>query len=194
MGSFVQAAFLQAQKALEDFIGIPDNIDLMSRSVNILVETIKGNGTIYSCGNGGSMCDAAHFAEELTGYFRKKRPPVRALAINDPSYMSCVSNDLGYEYIFSRFLEGFGKSGDTLVALSTSGNSPNVIHAAEVAKKNGIKIIGLLGKDGGKLKKLVDIPIIVPALTSDRIQEVHIKIIHILVEGIERSLYPENYN
>ena len=194
MGSFVQAAFLQAQKALEDFIGIPDNIDLMSRSVNILVETIKGNGTIYSCGNGGSMCDAAHFAEELTGYFRKKRPPVRALAINDPSYMSCVSNDLGYEYIFSRFLEGFGKSGDTLVALSTSGNSPNVIHAAEVAKNNGIKIIGLLGKDGGKLKKLVDIPIIVPALTSDRIQEVHIKIIHILVEGIERSLYPENYN
>ena len=194
MGSFVQAAFLQAQKALEDFIGIPDNIDLMSRSVNILVETIKGNGTIYSCGNGGSMCDAAHFAEELTGYFRKKRPPVRALAINDPSYMSCVSNDLGYEYIFSRFLEGFGKSGDTLVALSTSGNSPNVIHAAEVAKKNGIKIIGLLGKDGGKLKKLVDIPIIVPALTSDRIQEVHIKIIHILVEGIERSLHPENYN
>ncbi|OFZ21098.1 MAG: phosphoheptose isomerase [Bdellovibrionales bacterium RIFOXYA1_FULL_36_14] len=194
MGSFVQAAFLQAQKALEDFIGIPDNIDLMSRSVNILVETIKGNGTIYSCGNGGSMCDAAHFAEELTGYFRKKRPPVRALAINDPSYMSCVSNDLGYEYIFSRFLEGFGKSGDTLIALSTSGNSPNVIHAAEVAKNNGIKIIGLLGKDGGKLKKLVDIPIIVPALTSDRIQEVHIKIIHILVEGIERSLYPENYN
>ena len=194
MGSFVQAAFLQAQKALEDFIGIPDNIDLISRSVNILVETIKGNGTIYSCGNGGSMCDAAHFAEELTGYFRKKRPPVRALAINDPSYMSCVSNDLGYEYIFSRFLEGFGKNGDTLVALSTSGNSPNVIHAAEVAKKNGIKIIGLLGKDGGKLKKLVDIPIIVPALTSDRIQEVHIKIIHILVEGIERSLYPENYN
>jgi len=194
MGSFVQAAFLQAQKALEDFIGIPDNIDLISRSVNILVETIKGNGTIYSCGNGGSMCDAAHFAEELTGYFRKKRPPVRALAINDPSYMSCVSNDLGYEYIFSRFLEGFGKNGDTLVALSTSGNSPNVIHAAEVAKKNGIKIIGILGKDGGKLKKLVDIPIIVPAHTSDRIQEVHIKIIHILVEGIERSLHPENYN
>jgi len=194
MGSFVQAAFFQAQKALEGFIGIPDNIDLISRSVNILVETLKGNGTIYSCGNGGSMCDAAHFAEELTGYFRKKRPPLRAIAINDPSYISCVSNDLGYEYIFSRYLESFGKSGDTLVALSTSGNSANVIHAAEVAKKNGIKVIGLLGKDGGKLKKLVDIPIIVPAHTSDRIQEVHIKIIHILVEGIERSFYPENYN
>jgi len=194
MGSFVQAAFLQAQKTLDDFIGIPDNIDLVSRSVNILVETLKGNGTIYSCGNGGSMCDAAHFAEELTGYFRKKRPPLRALALNDPSYISCVSNDLGYEFIFSRFLESFGKNRDTLIALSTSGNSPNVINATEIAKKNGIKVIGLLGKDGGKLRKLVDIPIIVPAHTSDRIQEVHIKIIHILVEGIERSLYPENYN
>ncbi|OFZ45978.1 MAG: phosphoheptose isomerase [Bdellovibrionales bacterium RIFOXYB1_FULL_37_110] len=193
MGSFVQTAFLQAQKTLEDFVGVPDNIDLISRSVNILVETLKRNGTIYSCGNGGSMCDAAHFAEELTGYFRKKRPPLRALAINDPSYISCVSNDLGYEFIFSRFLESFGKSGDTLIALSTSGNSLNVINATETAKKNGIKVIGLLGKDGGKLKKLVDIPIIVPAHSSDRIQEVHIKIIHILVEGIERSLYPENY-
>ena len=155
-----------------------------------MVGTYHSEGSIYSCaGNGGSMCDAMHFAEELTGRFRKDRKPLpAALAISDPSHISCVANDFGYDQIFSRAIEAYGRSGDVLLAISTSGNSKNIINAVEMAKSKNMKTIGLLGKEGGALKDLVDIPLIVPQTKStDRIQEIHIKLIHLFIEGIERQ-------
>ena len=158
-----------------------------------MVESYKNNGRIFSCGNGGSMCDAMHFAEELTGRFRKERAPLPAMAINDASHLTCVSNDYGYDFIFSRYVEAWGNKGDVLLAISTSGNSKNIVFAVEAAKKKGMKVIGLLGKGGGVLKDIVDVGIVVDSVVSDRIQEVHIKCIHIFIEGIERNLFPENY-
>ena len=134
-----------------------------------------------------------HFAEEWTGRFRKERKPLGALALGDPSHTTCVSNDYGFEFVFSRQLEGLGRNGDLFIGISTSGNSQNVINAINSAKEIGMKTVALLGKDGGKMKDLVDLPIIVPAQTSDRIQEVHIKLIHTVIESVERALFPENY-
>ncbi len=163
-------------------------------ATKVLVEAFKSNQRVYSCGNGGSMCDSMHFAEELTGRFRKDRSPLPATAISDPGYISCVSNDFGYDHIFSRYLEGWGNKGDVLVAITSSGNSPNVIKAVELAKTKGIKTIALLGKGGGKLKDMVDIPLVVPfTKNTDRVQEIHIKLIHLFIEGVERHIFPENY-
>ena len=148
---------------------------------------------MFSCGNGGSLCDSMHFAEELTGRYRKDRAPLGAMSIADPSHMSCVANDYGYEHIFSRHIQGWANKGDVLLAISTSGNSQNVIQAVEQMKAKGGISIGLLGKTGGELKNLVDLPLIVNSSVTDRIQEVHIKLIHIFIEGIERNLFPENY-
>jgi D-sedoheptulose 7-phosphate isomerase len=134
-----------------------------------------------------------HFAEEFTGRYKKDRRPLGALALGDPSHTTCVSNDYGFKHVFARQLEGLGRSGDILVGLSTSGNSENVIRAFETAKNKGISTVGLLGRDGGKLKNMADLSIIIPAQTSDRIQEMHIKIIHIVIETVERELFPENY-
>lgn len=134
-----------------------------------------------------------HFAEEWTGRYRKDRRALGALALGDPSHVTCTSNDYGFDFIFARQLAGLGRSGDLLVAISTSGNSKNVILAVEEAKRKNIRTIALLGKDGGKLKDLVDLAIVVPAQTSDRIQEIHIKIIHTVIESVERVLFPENY-
>jgi D-sedoheptulose 7-phosphate isomerase len=194
MSQFIQDSLQDAQNTIKLFIENQENITLMDKAISLMAESLKNNGRIYSCGNGGSMCDAMHFAEELTGRFRDDRKAVPAMAISDPSHLSCVSNDYGYEFVFSRFLEGWGNEGDCLVAISTSGNSKNVLRAVEFAKVNGIKTIGLLGKGGGQLKDMVDIPLVVPSNVSDRVQEVHIKIIHTFIEGIERNLYPENYS
>lgn len=190
---FVLKSLQDAQSTLTSFIEDKKNIDNINSAINLMVESYKSNGRMFSCGNGGSMCDAMHFAEELTGRFRKERKPLAAMAINDPSHLTCVSNDYGYDVVFSRYVEAWGNPGDVLLAISTSGNSPNVLLAAEAAKKKGMKVIGLLGKDGGKLKDMVDLALIVNSPVSDRIQEVHIKCIHIFIEGIERSLFPENY-
>ena len=190
---FVTDALLDAQKVLNNFIGDNSNVEKINSSVNLMVDSYKNNGRIFSCGNGGSMCDAMHFAEELTGRFRKERAPLPAMAINDTSHITCVSNDYGYDFIFSRYVEAWGNKGDVLLAISTSGNSKNVILAVEAAKKKGLKVVGLLGKGGGKLKEMVDISLVVESSISDRIQEVHIKCIHIFIEGIERNLFPENY-
>lgn len=183
----------QTRQTIETFICDENNFQLINEAINCFVKSIKSGGKIISCGNGGSMCDANHFAEELTGYYRKKRPALPAIAINDSAHISCVANDEGFDFIFSRFIETIGKCEDTLLAISTSGNSLNVLRACEEAKSKKMKVVGLLGKDGGKLKDKVDVPIIVHGETSDRIQEVHIKIIHIIIEGIERSIYPTNY-
>lgn len=190
---FVLKSLQDAQSTLTSFIEDKKNIDNINSAISLMVESYKANGRMFSCGNGGSMCDAMHFAEELTGRFRKERKPLAAMAINDPSHLTCVSNDYGYDVVFSRYVEAWGNPGDVLLAISTSGNSPNVLLAAEAAKKKGMKVIGLLGKDGGKLKDMVDLALIVNSPVSDRIQEVHIKCIHIFIEGIERSLFPENY-
>ena len=190
---FINESLAEAQKVLNNFVSNQNNIKNIDSSISLMVESYKKNGRIFSCGNGGSMCDAMHFAEELTGRFRKERAPLPAMAINDASHLTCVSNDYGYDFVFSRYISAWGNQGDILLAISTSGNSKNVILAVEAAKAKGMKVIGLLGKGGGILKDLVDVSLIVDSSVSDRIQEVHIKCIHIFIEGIERSLFPENY-
>lgn len=155
---------------------------------------MKNGGNLFTCGNGGSHCDAMHFAEELTGRYRKDRRALGALALGDASHVTCVSNDYGFEHIFARQVDGLGRKGDLLVGMSTSGNSKNVILAFEAAKKKGIKTIALLGKGGGRLKEIADLAIVVPGESSDRIQELHIKLIHIVIEVLEREIFPENYS
>lgn len=191
--SYIRSSLLEAQSTLNKFIEDENNVKLIENSINVFVEAFRNTGRVFSCGNGGSMCDSLHFAEELTGRYRKDRAPLPATGISDASYLTCVANDFGYEHIFSRFIEAWGQKGDALLAISTSGNSANVIKAVEFAKSKGMKVVGLLGKDGGKLKSMVDVPIVIPCPITDRIQEVHIKCIHIFIEGIERQLFPENY-
>ncbi len=179
----------EEQKVLNDFIEQKDTREVIEKAIYMMTDSIKNNGKIISAGNGGSMCDAMHFAEELTGRYRNDRPAYPAIAICDPSHISCVGNDYGYDYIFSRFLEGMGFKGDVFLGISTSGNSKNIIEACRVCKEKGLKSIVLLGKDGGKLKDLCDLPIIVPHFGyADRIQEVHTMIIHIMIRGIEEVL------
>ena len=159
-----------------------------------LVTCLQSGGRIFSCGNGGSMCDATHFAEELTGRYRRNRRGLAALAINDPSHITCVGNDFGYDEIFARYLESHGSNGDVLLALSTSGNSPNVIKAVTAAHHLGMTAIGLTGKADSQLARQADITICTPAGNyADRVQELHIKVLHILIELVERALCPENY-
>jgi len=169
------------------------NIELCALFSEAILNTVNSEGNLFVCGNGGSHCDAMHFAEEWTGKYRKNRRPIGALALGDASHSTCVGNDYGFEHIFERQIQGLGRSGDLLVGLSTSGNSKNVILAFEAAKKIGMKTVALLGRDGGLLKEVADIAIVVPGNTSDRIQELHIKIIHIVIESVERQLFPENY-
>ncbi|MBB5191299.1 D-sedoheptulose 7-phosphate isomerase [Silvimonas terrae] len=153
---------------------------------NLLVETFKAGGKVIACGNGGSHCDSMHFAEELSGRYRGDRPALPAMAVADPSHITCVANDYGFNEIFSRYVAAFGKAGDVLVGITTSGNSANVIRAVEEAKARGMKIILLMGKDGGKLKGVADVEIIVPHFGfADRIQEIHIKVIHTLIDLVE---------
>lgn len=188
-----KASMEEAQKTLTDFLSNPDQLQKCVKFSDLLYETFKSGGNLFTCGNGGSHCDAMHFAEEWTGRYRKDRPAVGALALGDASHMSCVSNDYGFDYVFSRQVEGLARKGDLLVGISTSGNSKNVILAIEAAKGKGLKTVSLLGRDGGKLKELSDLSIVIPAQTSDRIQEMHIKIIHTVIESVERKLFPENY-
>lgn len=189
----IQSSLQEAQDALALFLADKNLIGKIDQFVELLAKTFNSGNKIYSAGNGGSHCDAMHFAEEWTGRYRKDRKPLPALAFADPSHMSCVSNDFGFEHVFERMVEAFGAKDDIFLGITTSGNSPNILLAAEAAKKKGMKVVGLLGKDGGKMKSLCDIPIIVPGKTTDRIQELHIKIIHIAIECTERKLFPELY-
>lgn len=181
--------FFEAQRILSQFIENEDNIKNIEQAGALMLAALQAKGKIISCGNGGSMCDAMHFAEELTGRFRDNRPAIGAVAIADASHLSCVSNDYGYEYVFSRYVEGVGRSGDVLLGISTSGNSKNVINAVEAAKKIGMKTIVLSGKDGGALANLADVEIRAPhSKFADRAQEIHIKVIHSLIDYIETNL------
>lgn len=182
-----------ARSTVDRFLSDGKQIEKCVQFTHWLVAAYKAEANVFSCGNGGSHCDAMHFAEELTGRYRKNRRPLGALALGDPSHTTCVANDYGFAHIFARQLEGLGRPGDMLVGLSTSGNSENVLNAFAVAKEKKIATVALLGRDGGQLAKLADLAIVVPAETSDRIQEVHIKLIHTVIETVERQLFPENY-
>ena len=180
--------FEQAKEILNLF-STEQNMQKISDAIEILSTSLSQGGKVISCGNGGSMCDAMHFAEELSGRFRNDRRGLAALSISDPSHISCVANDYGYQYIFSRYVEAVGKKGDVLLGISTSGNSENVIKAVRTAKEKGIKSIVLTGKTGGQLADLADLEIRAPQSEyADRAQEIHIKVIHALIDGIERSL------
>lgn len=181
--------FTEAQDVLSKFITNDQNIDRVESAGVFMVAALKSGNKIISCGNGGSMCDAMHFAEELSGRYRDDRPALAAISISDPSHISCVGNDYGYEFIFSRYLEAVGQSGDVLLAISTSGNSGNVLRAVETAKSKGMKVVALTGKNGGKLASHADVEIRVPHEGyADRIQEIHIKVIHSLIDYIERHI------
>lgn len=181
--------FLEAKQILDQFLQDEHNLLKIAEGAEVILGSIKSGGKIISCGNGGSMCDAMHFAEELTGRFRENRKPIAALSISDSSHISCVGNDYGFDEIFSRYIEAIGNKGDVLLAISTSGNSKNVIKAVEVAKAKGMKIVALTGKDGGLLASLADVEIRSPqSKYADRAQEIHIKIIHSLIHYIEENL------
>jgi D-sedoheptulose 7-phosphate isomerase len=186
--NLIQQQFEEAQQTLVNFQS-EANFSLIAQAVAVMSQAIQNGGKIISCGNGGSMCDAMHFAEELSGRFRDNRRALAAISISDPSHLSCVGNDYGYDFVFSRFIEGLGQENDVLLGISTSGNSKNVILAVEAAKAKGMKTIVLTGKDGGKLAGLADIEIRAPHTNfADRAQEIHIKVIHSLILGIEYSL------
>lgn len=190
----VQEALKEAQAGLEALIRDEVKLRRVADAAKLMIESFKTRGRVFSCGNGGSMCDAMHFAEELTGRYRKDRPAYPAVAIADPSHIACVGNDYGYEFIFSRYLEAHGRAGDVLLAISTSGTSKNVIKGVEAAKKSGMKVIALTGKDQCVLGDMADVHIATPAgHFADRVQELHIKVIHIMIELIERELAPQNY-
>jgi len=189
MKTSIEANLKEAKEVLEEFINQAENIEAIEQSARILTEAIENGGKIMSCGNGGSMTDAMHFAEELSGVFREKRRALPAISISDPSHITCTANDYGFDSVFSRFVEGLGKEDDVLLAISTSGNSMNIIKAVEAAREKGMKVVGLTGKTGGLLAGMVDQEIRVKGrMHSDRIQEVHIKILHILVLLIEEGI------
>lgn len=179
----------EAAQVLENFLGDSKTIHSIEKAAKLMADAISNGGKIISCGNGGSHCDAMHFAEELSGRYRDNRRALPALAISDPSHISCVGNDYGFDFIFSRYVEGLGHHGDVLLGISTSGNSMNVINAYNAAKEKQMKTVMLTGKDGGKLAGLADVEIRVPHFGyADRIQEIHIKVIHILIQLIEKQV------
>ena len=182
----IKAELQEAADVLDKFMHDEKNIQLIQDAALLIANRFKQGGKVLSCGNGGSHCDAMHFAEELTGRYRENRPGYPAIAISDVSHLSCVSNDFGYEYVFSRYIEAVGQKGDVLFGLSTSGNSKNVLNAIKAAKEKGMKVIAMTGKDGGQMGGLADVEIRVPHFRyADRTQEIHIKVIHILMMLIE---------
>jgi D-sedoheptulose 7-phosphate isomerase len=185
----IKRNFNDAQKVLNDFISNEINWIAFEKAGNLMVDAVNNNNIIFSCGNGGSMCDAMHFAEELSGKFRLDRRSLPAIAISDVSHITCIGNDYGFEYIFSKYLEGIGKQNDVLLAISTSGNSKNVVNAAITAKAKAMKVIALTGKNGGELANICDVELRIPDTEfADRVQEMHIKIIHSLIHYIELTI------
>jgi D-sedoheptulose 7-phosphate isomerase len=185
----IRSHFEEATSVLEKFLAEPANIIAVEQAAAFMSYCLKQGAKIISCGNGGSMCDAMHFAEELSGRYRDDREPIAAVSISDPSHITCVANDHGFDQVFARYVQALGREGDVLLAISTSGNSPNILRAAEVAREKHMHVIGLTGKDGGKLADLCTVEVRVPHNGyADRIQEVHIKVIHAFIDHIERDL------
>lgn len=190
----VLAALNDARDALDALISNEKTIEAVVAAAGLMADAVEGDGKVMSCGNGGSLCDAMHFAEEMTGRYRSNSRPYAALAISDASHMACVGNDYGYEEVFSRYVEAHGRKGDVLLAITTSGTSRNIVKAAEVARRKGVKVVALTGRDETPITELADVSIVTPAgRWADRVQELHIKCIHILIELIERRLDKQNY-
>lgn len=190
----VLKALTEAREALDALMADDATLEAVSLAAHRMAQAIRVGNKILSCGNGGSLCDAMHFAEEMTGRYRQNRPGYAAIAIADASHMSCVGNDYGYLDVFSRYVEAVGQKGDVLLAITTSGTSANVIKAVEAAKAKGMIVVGLTGKKDSALAQKADIAIVTPAgRWADRVQELHIKCIHIMIELVERELAPENY-
>jgi D-sedoheptulose 7-phosphate isomerase len=190
----VRGTLAEARGALDALLANETTLAEIARAGDLLAQTFAAGGKVYSCGNGGSMCDAMHFAEELTGRYRDDRPGYAATAISDASHLSCVGNDYGYEQVFARYVAAHGRAGDVLLAITTSGTSKNVVAAARKARELGVKVIALTGKPDTPITALADIAIVTPGgRYADRVQELHIKVIHILIELVERELAPENY-
>ena len=186
--AIIKSDLQEAASVLDNFLNNEQNLQTIEKAAAVMVDCLKAEGKLISCGNGGSHCDAMHFAEELTGKYRQDREPFAAIAIAEAGFITCTGNDYGFNQIFSRYVKGVGKSGDVLLAISTSGNSENVIQAALMAKEKGMKVISLTGKDGGKLKTVSDVCVNVEHMGfADRIQEVHIKVIHIFMRLIEEA-------
>jgi D-sedoheptulose 7-phosphate isomerase len=187
MLDLIRQELTEARSVLDDYISRPENLTAIEQAARLMADALTNGRKIISCGNGGSHCDAMHFAEELSGRYRNERRSLAAIAISDSSHITCVGNDYGYDAIFSRFIEGLGNEGDVLMGISTSGNSANIILAVEAARQRGMKVILLTGKDGGKLAGQADIEIRVPHFGyADRIQEIHIKVIHLFILLIEK--------
>lgn len=179
----------EARAALDAFLRHEEQINRIAEAANLMIHAIRHGGKVLSCGNGGSLCDAMHFAEELTGRFRDDRRGLPAIAIADPSHITCVANDYGFEEVFARYVSAVGRPGDVLLAISTSGNSPNVRKAVEAARAAGMKVVGLTGRDGGQMAGSCDVEIRAPhSAYADRAQEIHIKVIHCLIDAIERGV------
>ena len=190
MKDIIQQSLRESQDVLARFLSDPSKLEAIEKAADCLVDALQQGKKILSCGNGGSHCDAMHFAEELSGRYRENRPALAAMAISDPSHITCVSNDFGYNYIYSRFIEGLGNQGDVLVGISTSGQSANIIEAVKAAQDKGMKVVLLTGKDGGALAGMGAIEIRVDHFGfADRIQEIHIKVIHILIQLIEAKIF-----
>lgn len=190
----VRSHFTEAAEVLQRFLADPANIAAVEQAAAFMSYCLKQGAKVISCGNGGSMCDAMHFAEELTGRYRDDRPGYAATAIADASHLSCVGNDYGYEQVFARYVQAHGRSGDVLLAITTSGTSKNVVAAAKKARELGVNVIALTGKPDTPITELADIAIVTPGgKYADRVQELHIKVIHILIELVERKLAPGNY-
>lgn len=184
----------QARNALDALLANPEALAAIGDAGDALVNAFRQGKRVFSCGNGGSMCDAMHFAEELSGRYRLNRKALPAASISDPSHISCVGNDYGYEAIFSRYLEAHAGQGDVLLAISTSGSSKNILAAVNAAKALGVTVVALTGRPGSVIGELADIDVCTPGgQYADRVQELHIKVIHILIESVERELFPENY-
>jgi D-sedoheptulose 7-phosphate isomerase len=189
---YIGKGLSQAWNTIADFNTL-DNLHSVAGMAELILGAFEASGKVLVCGNGGSACDAMHFAEELTGRFRKNRRALPAISLTDSAHLTCVGNDYGFDYVFSRAVEALGKPEDVLVAISTSGNSNNVLLAVEQARGIGMSVVCLLGKDGGALKGQGDAEIVVPSQITERVQEVHMLILHLLVEAIEREMFPENY-
>ena len=189
----IRNSYLTSYETVKAFVENDENIEKTVKIAEGLAKAYKNGKKSLIAGNGGSNCDAMHFAEEFTGRFRKDRIALPSISISDSSHITCVGNDYGFNFIFAKGIEAFGQEGDFFFGISTSGNSQNVIEAIKLAKEKGLKTVGLLGKDGGKLKGVCDYEFIVQGETTDRIQEVHMIILHIIIEGVERILFPENY-
>lgn len=188
-----KTSYLEALATLQNFCNDERNFKITNDITDLLSQSFLDGHKILACGNGGSACDAMHLCEEFTGQYRKYRRALPAISLTDSSHITCVGNDFGFDEIFARGVEAFGQEGDWLFGLSTSGNSKNIIKAMELAKQRKMKTVALLGKDGGILKGMCDFEFIIPAQTSDRVQEVHMMILHIIIEGVERNIFPENY-